>query len=281
MTTTPRSCVLAAALLASLSAVVPATAQSLPERISKTKVIKVAVNQVYPPMEFKDPATGKFVGFDVDLGDALAKELGVTIEWQEATFEQLMPSLTTGRVDMILSGLYDRPARREVADFINYMNSGVQFYTQASRADITGARDLCGKTVATSRATSFPAEIEAWSKANCEAAGKPAIKIEGTADMIIARTALKQGRYDAVAQGSETVPYISSLEPSTYKSVGTPFGGAQHGIAFIKTDTALRDAVMVAMKKLVANGTYASIIAKWNLQSSAVKQVGLNGVPQQ
>jgi polar amino acid transport system substrate-binding protein len=34
------------------------------------------------------------------------------------------------------------------------------------------------------------------------------------------------------------------------------------------------------MRKLVANGTYGAIIAKWNLQSSAVKQVGLNGVPQ-
>jgi polar amino acid transport system substrate-binding protein len=276
-----RPCVLALAAAASFGLLSTASAQVLPERIAKTKVIKVVVNQIYPPMEYKDPMTGKMVGFDVDLGDAIAKELGVTLEWQEATFEQLMPALTTGRADMILSGLYDRPARREVADFINYMNSGVQFYTQASRADLKQAGDLCGKTIATSRATTFPAEIKAWSDTNCVAAGKPAMTVEGTSDMVIARTSLKQGRYDAVAQGSETVPYISSLEPGTFKAVGAPFGGAQHGIAFLKADVGLRDAVMGAMKKLVANGTYAAIIAKWSLQSSAVKQVGLNGVPVQ
>ena len=50
-----------------------AGAQGLPERIAKTKVIKIAVNAIYPPMEFKDPESAKLVGFDVDLGNALAK----------------------------------------------------------------------------------------------------------------------------------------------------------------------------------------------------------------
>ena len=253
-------------------------AQALPERIAKTKVIKIAVNAIYPPMEFKDPDTGKLVGFDVDLGNALAKELGVTLEWQESAFEQLLPSLATGRVDMILSGLSDRPARREASDFINYLNSGVQFYVLASRADVKAPIDLCGKTVGTSRSTSFPAEIKTWSDTNCVAAGKPPITVEGTSDNAAARAQLKQGRFEGGAQGSETVPYVMTQEPNIYKAIGTPFGGLQQGIAFTKADTQLRDAVMVAFKKLLANGTYASIIAKWNLQSSAVKQAGINGV---
>jgi polar amino acid transport system substrate-binding protein len=263
-----------------LAALAPAlvAAQALPDRIAKTKVIKIAVNAIYPPMEFKDPDTGKLVGFDVDLGNALAKELGVTLEWQESAFEQLLPSLATGRVDMILSGLSDRPARREASDFINYLNSGVQFYVLASRADVKAPIDLCGKTVGTSRSTSFPAEIKTWSDTNCVAAGKPPITVEGTSDNAAARAQLKQGRFEGGAQGSETVPYVMTQEPNIYKAIGTPFGGLQQGIAFTKADTQLRDAVMVAFKKLLANGTYASIIAKWNLQSSAVKQAGINGV---
>ena len=54
-----------------------------------------------------------------------------------------------------------------------------------------------------------------------------------------------------------------TLEPNTYKPVGMPFGGAQQGMAFAKADTQLRDAVLGAFKKVVADGTYASIIAKW------------------
>jgi polar amino acid transport system substrate-binding protein len=267
--------------LASLTMLLPAlaTAQALPERISKTKVIKIAVNAIYPPMEFKDPETSKLTGFDIDLGNALAKELGVTLDWQESAFEQLMPSLTTGRVDMILSGLSDRPARRESFDFVDYLNSGVQFYVLASRTDIGAPLDLCGKTVGTSRSTSFPAEIKTWSDANCVAAGKPPITVEGTSDNAAARAQLKQARFEGGAQGSETVPYVMSQEPKVYKAVGGPFGGVQQGIAFTKADKELRDAVLAAFKKLLANGTYAAIIAKWNLQSSAVKQAAVNGTP--
>jgi polar amino acid transport system substrate-binding protein len=265
--------------LVALTALAPAlvAAQALPERIAKTKVIKIAVNAIYPPMEFKDPETAKLIGFDVDLGNALAKELGVTLEWQESAFEQLLPSLATGRVDMILSGLSDRPARRETADFIDYLNSGVQFYVLASNADVNKPIDLCGKTVATSRTTSFPAEIATWSDANCVAAGKPPITVEGTSDNAAARAQLKQGRFVGGAQGSETVPYVMTQEPNVYKAIGTPFGGLQQGIAFTKADPQFREAVLVALKKLVANGGYAAIIAKWNLQSSAVKQVAVNG----
>jgi len=267
--------------LSALVALAPAlaAAQALPERIAKTKVIKIAVNAIYPPMEFKDPETAKLIGFDVDLANALAKELGVTLEWQESAFEQLLPSLATGRVDMILSGLSDRPARRETADFIDYLNSGVQFYVLASRADVSQPADLCGKTIGTSRSTSFPAEIKTWSDTNCVAAGKPAITVEGTSDNAAARAQLKQGRFEGGAQGSETVPYVMSQEPNVYKAIGGPFGGLQQGIAFTKADTPLRDAVLAAFKKLLANGSYAAIIAKWNLQSSAVKQAAVNGAP--
>src|SRR5260370_23412427 len=108
-----------------------AWAQALPERIEKTKTVQIAVNAVYPPMEYKDPQTGALVGFDIDLGHALAKELGLTFEWQESAFEQLIPSLQTERADMILSGLSDRPARRETMEFIDYLKSVSQFFVLA------------------------------------------------------------------------------------------------------------------------------------------------------
>ncbi|CAN5885547.1 ABC transporter substrate-binding protein [soil metagenome] len=266
-------------LLAPFALLAHAQSQTLPDRIAKTKVIKIAVNAIYPPMEFKDPETAKLVGFDVDLGNAIARQLGVTLDWQESAFEQLIPSVTTGRVDMILSGLNDRPARRETLDFIDYLNSGVQFYTLASTADVSTPVDLCGKTIGTSRSTAFPAEIKTWSDTNCVAAGKAPITVEGTSDNAAARAQLKQGRFAGGAQGSETVPYTMTLEPNTYNPVGLPFGGAQQGMAFAKADTQLRDAVLGAFKKVVADGTYASIVAKWNLQSSAIKQIAVNGTP--
>ena len=254
-----------------------AQAQALPDRIAKSKVLKIGVNAIYPPMEYRDPESGKLVGFDIDLANALAKELGVTIAWQEAGFDQLLPSLTTGRIDLILSGLSDNPERRATADFIDYLNSGAQFFTSVSRKDINQAEDLCGRTVGTSRSTTFPNDVRTWSDTHCVGAGKPAIKVEGTNDNAAARSELKQGRLDAAAQGSETVPYVMVLEPGSYKPIGAPFGGVPQGIAFTKADVPLRDAVLAAFKKVLASGAYTAIIAKWNLQASAVKQAAVNG----
>ena len=267
------------AALALVSASVAAVhAADLPDRIVKAKTIKVAVNAIYPPMEFKDPQSGVLIGFDIDLGNALAKELGVAFDWQESAFEQLLPSLATGRADMILSGLSDRPERRESADFIDYLNSGAQFYVLADRAgEFKTPTDLCGKSVGSSRSTSFPKSIEAWSAENCTAAGKPAIEVVGTEDTAGARSQLKQRRLDAGVQGSETIPYAMSLEPDVYRPLGAPFTSVSQGIAFTKEDTQLRDAVLAALRKLTADGTYAAIIAKWHLEASAAKQITLNG----
>src|SRR5690606_22998145 len=100
-----------------------AMAQALPERIAAKKQIVVANVPNYPPLEFKDPKTGTLTGLDIDLGNAIGKKLGVEIKWEEIGFEQMVSSLTTGRADMILSGMSDLPSRHETLDFVDYLNS--------------------------------------------------------------------------------------------------------------------------------------------------------------
>jgi polar amino acid transport system substrate-binding protein len=264
----------ATALLAS-SLLCSANAASLSAYQGKT--LNVAVNAVYPPMEYHDLASGQLIGFDIDLGNALAAQLGATLAWQESSFAQLMPSLTSERADLILSGLNDRPDRRAVADFVDYLNSGAQLFVLAPRAaSFPDASSLCGKTVAISRSTSFVSSTKAWSDAQCVQHGKPAVVIEGTDDSAAARLSLKQQRVDAAVQGTETIPYAMKLEPNVYRTVGSPFAIATQGIGFRKADTALRDAFAHALGELMANGTYAKIVAKWQLQNSAATAVTLN-----
>src|SRR5437667_249907 len=121
-----------------------AAAAGLPDTIRQAGAIHASVNAIYPPMEYKDTATGQLTGMDIELGEALAKRLGVRMVWSESAFEQLMPSLQTGRADLIISGLTDRVSRHEVADFIDYLKTGAQFYVQAASA-MQVAADLCGK----------------------------------------------------------------------------------------------------------------------------------------
>lgn len=268
-----------AALIAAPLAVESAGAVELPEAIRAAGAFRLSVNSTYAPMEFRDPATNELKGLDVDLAAAIAKRLGVGITWSDVPFDQLIPSLQTGRTDFIISGLSDRASRREVMDFVDYLGTGPQFFVLEGSA-ARAATDLCGAKVGTVRSTSFPAEIEKWSKASCEGAGRPAITYVPGENSIDVRNQLKQGRIDAAVQGSETLPYAQSNEPGRYRIVGEPFAVGYQGIAFRKDATQLREAVTGALEALIADGTYAAILAKWGLSANAVAKPMLNASPQ-
>lgn len=268
---------LATALLAGTA--LAASAQALPERIRSAGKIVVATQPNYAPIAFKDPATNQLTGFDIELGEAIGKELGVKIEWQETAFAQMLPSLQTGRVDMALAGMSDLPARRETVDFVDYMVSGAQFYTVTAFKDsIKTPEDLCGKTVGASRSTNWPKQIGEWSEANCVAKGKPAITVVGTEGSVDARTQLKTQRLQGGVQGSETMSHFQKLEPNTYIPLGKPFTRTLAGIPFAKTAEGgqLRDAVKGALERLQASGAYDALIAKYGLTDNVLKPVSIN-----
>jgi len=264
---------------AALVAGTAAQAGELPETIKRAGELRLTVNATYAPMEYRDPATNQLVGLDIDLANELAKRLGVKIVWSETPFAELIPSLQTKRADFVISGISDRSSRREVADFVDYLITGPQFFVLAESA-AKSAIDLCGKKIGTTRSTSFPAEIATWSKQNCEAGGKPAIQFVPGENSIDVRNQLKQGRIDAAVQGSETLPYAQEQEAGKYRVVGEPFSIGYQGIMFRKDDTGLREVVTHHLAAMMADGSYSAILAKYGLGANAVPQPMLNAAVQ-
>ena len=116
-----------------------AMAIDLPPEIAKQGSIKVAIVPNYPPMEFRDPATSTLTGFDVELGEALGRKLGIKIAWQETSFDQMMPAIATGRVDAILSGMTDMASRQDTATFVDYLAQRTAFLRPAiARGGVQG-----------------------------------------------------------------------------------------------------------------------------------------------
>jgi polar amino acid transport system substrate-binding protein len=251
-----------------------AGAVELPPEIAQKGSLTVAIVPNYPPMEFRDPATNALTGFDVELGEALGKKLGIKIVWQETSFDQFMPSIATGRVDAILSGMTDIATRHETATFVDYLRSGPRFFVQQSRAaEFKVMAALCGKKVGASRRTSFPKEIAAWSEAHC--ANNP-IEFVGTDGSADARTQLKQGRIDAAVQGSETLPYLMGLEPDAYAPVGDRIASQYTGLALSVKEKALQQAVAEALDAVIADGSYRALLAKWKLNDNGIEKATIN-----
>ncbi len=277
---------LLAALLFAASLAAPASAQGggdraagpipLPERVRAAGKLVVGTYPNYPPLTFRDPATNKRLGFDVDLAEAIGKELGLPVEWQEMPFVQFFPSLQTGRIDLAIDGISDLPSRRETLDFVNYLRTGAQFYTLDATRAVQQPTDLCGKRVGASRSTNWPNNIEAWSRENCVAAGKPPIAVVGTEGSIDARTQLRTGRIDGAVQGNETIGWLQQNERGVYRVLGAAFTENLAGIPVPKNEPALRDAVKAALERLVASGAYAELLKKWSLEQNAVEAVTVN-----
>ncbi|MBI0539298.1 ABC transporter substrate-binding protein [Roseomonas sp. KE2513] len=255
-----------------------AGAAELPSAIRSRGSITAAIVPNYPPLELRDPATNVLTGFDVELGNEIAKRLGVAMRWQETSFEQMMSSIRTRRADIILSGMSDTAERRGVASFVNYLRSGAQLFTQATRAGEFGTREsICGKSVGASRRTNFVNVLKTFNDTECLARGRPEIRIVGTEGSADARTQLRQGRIDVAMQGGETLPYLMAQEPNTYALIGEPVEYTLMGIATDKDATELQAAIAGVLGAIMADGTYAALLAKWNLTSGSVTELTING----
>ncbi len=255
----------------------PATAQGVFNLVTPGE-IRFLTNPIYPPMEFVDPKTGSLSGFDIDLGKAIAAKMGLKLSWSQAAFAQLQSSLQTRRGDAILSGMSDNVKRRASMDFIDYIATGPVLFTLTSKSkQFKVNTDFCGKKVAGSRSTSFSGDVAKWSKANCVAKGRPAITYEGTEDSNAARLGMKQGRYDGVVQGIETIAYQMRIEPNTYTMVGEPlFQNDVFGIGVSKRNPRLRAALVKTLNDLVKSGEYARLLAKWGLTKNAIRAISVN-----
>jgi polar amino acid transport system substrate-binding protein len=269
--------VVGAALTACLPQVTAAADTDLPERIKSASKLVVGIESTYPPMAYKDPKTNERIGVNIDLVTGLAQELGVAVEWQEMSFEQLMTSLTTGRIDMIGTAISDLPSRREKLTFVDYLATGAQPFTTTAKKDaIKTEVDLCGKIVGAPRTTNYYPATIAWSEKNCTGSGKPAATVNGTAGATATRLDLKQGRLDAAVLGPEYVAYLMNDEPGVYALAGAPLTKTLFGFAFNKQETALRDAVARALGAMIKDGTYEAALKKFGLERQAVTDVKID-----
>lgn len=272
-----RSITLAASAVAALLAGLPGFAQDLPARIAESGVLNVGIERDHPPLEFIDPQSGELVGFDVDLIAAIADKLGVKVNHVNSRFEGLVPNLQTNRIDLIISGMYDTPVRRENnIDFVDYLAAGTVFYTLDSNKDIQEPLDICGRVVTANRGTSYPDTVTKWSDENCIPAGRDPVAVITDTDMATEFLYLNTGRADASLQGTEAIPTVLASEEGPFRTVGGVFTNVRVGMGFRADDKELRDAVFGALETVFESGTYSELIKKWGLEASALDAPTIN-----
>jgi polar amino acid transport system substrate-binding protein len=223
-----------------------------------------------PPLEFYKNGT-QATGSDIDLGNAIASALGLHAVWVNTAFSGIIPALQAGHCDAIMSQLFDKPARRAVVDFVDYMNSSEAVLVAAGNPKhITGISGLCGRTVAAETGTTITDFLSAQSK-KCTQAGKGAITVRTFLRDADALEQLGLGHVDAYGTTLETGAFDISKSGHRFQFAGPAFGQIPTGIATRKNDPALHSAIAGAFATVKSNGTYRQVFAKWGLSADLLK----------
>ncbi|MBN1635869.1 MAG: glutamine ABC transporter substrate-binding protein GlnH [Deltaproteobacteria bacterium] len=219
---------------------------------AQAKELVIGCDTNFMPFEFKQE--GKYVGFDIDLWDAIAKDLGLEYKLMPMDFNGLIPALQTGNIDAAIAGMTIKSKREEVVDFAYpYYDSGLLLMVKADNTTIKGIEDLSDKVVATKLGTTSADFIKKFKTKDT----KLFPNIDG------AYMELGTGGADAVIFDSPAILwYVKTEGKGGVKTVGPLYQGQPYGIAFPQ-GSALREKVSITILKFMEDGTYAKIYKKW------------------
>jgi len=242
------------ALLAALAA---AAVLGAPAALAQNKPLIAGVDGTFAPHAM--PKLGGGVeGFNVDLINEIAKQLGQPIEIFAGQFSGLIPAMNAGKISFVGAPTTVTPQRAENLLFSEgYLNTFYAVVIPAKSPDVTSFEQLKGKTISLTRGSAY----DKWAQEN---AAKYGFKVESFGTNADAVQALLSGRADAHMSGN-TVAAYSVVKANGQLKLATAKvdQGLVWGAAFRKDDPQLRNKVDEAIECLKMNGTLPRLYEKW------------------
>lgn len=243
----------AAALLISALAAGAAQAQDTLAKVRQTGTLVIGNVGAYPPFEYVE--NGNLVGFDIDLGNEIARRLGVKAQWEKFDFNGLIPALQSKRVDVLVTAMTKTPEREQRMRFsTSYYDSGI---AAAVRPGVVIARpeDLAGKVIAVQLGTAGERYVR-------ERAQTTAREIKTYNEFPMALADVEAGRADVVVNTMPVIKYNVVRRGNKLGIVG-PWDTREVGINTRQDDVALMEAINKLLADLKAEGFLAKLDAKW------------------
>jgi polar amino acid transport system substrate-binding protein len=235
-------------------------AKTEPAKVVALKLVKdgqltVGSDTTFPPFESMNGSVAE--GFDVDLMDAIGKELGLTVKFQTEIFDTLIPTLKAGgKFDVIASGMTIKAEREQEIDFSTPYFDSNQSVAMKTGGVYTSPADLSGKKVGVQSGTTGAS----WAVENLKPAGATIVEFKDTAGSF---AALQAGNVDAVIND---LPVTAEMVKDTTKGLAMIAQiptGEQYGFGISKDNPELKAAINDALAKVKASGEYDAIFKKW------------------
>lgn len=210
----------------------------------------------YKPFEYFEKGSKEPTGFDVEIVNAIAEKLGLTVEWKKANFDTIFTAQAAGDFDMVAAASTITEERAEVVAFSDGYYNARQALTVQADSGIASTDDLGeGHVVGVQKGTTG----KAWAEENLVPQG---VEVKSFQEAPDAFTDLESGGVDAIVNDEPSS--IAEVEGRTGLEVVQPIDTNElYGFALQQENTGLREAVNQALADVIADGTYADIFTKY------------------
>lgn len=219
----------------------------------------VGTNAEFKPYEYLEG--DKIVGFDIELMEAMAAEMGCTIKWNNMTFDGLLPALQMGKVDAVIAGMTPTSERIKAVDFSKpYLNfqTGHSVIVRNDEKEIVNNEDLKGKIVGVQLGTKQEDLAKGF--------GAEIVRYDSFTGSLLA---LKQSKVQAVVLDEQSAEkYLKTMDE--VKITDTIYDSDPgESIAVKKGNTELVEKLNAAFDKVVESGKYYEILQKYFPEKAA------------
>ena len=240
------------------------------DRVMDEGSVRIGVRNDNPPLSFINDA-GEWVGFDIDLAEAIANQMGVEHELVVVDGTTRISFLQEGRIDMSIASMNHTRQRDDAIDFsVTYFWDNQSFLIR--KGTYSSIEDLFGATVAANAGSSA---ISSWQEYSA-AAGAPEPEIVEFNDKLAAMQALRDGAVEGYTEDNITMLALAAGDPELELLPGG-HNPVQFGIGVPNNDSAWRDAVNYALQDLWKSGEFEEIYAGWFEGEDAMIQLPLGG----
>ncbi|MDY0190738.1 MAG: transporter substrate-binding domain-containing protein [Desulfuromonas sp.] len=215
--------------------------------------LTVGIDTNLQPFSYKN-SSGEYVGFDIDIWQAIAHKLGLAYEFRPMEFDKILPALQNGTLGAAIAAITINAQREQIVDFsYPYFDSGLSIMVTAERQNIYGIGALEDKIIATKRGTTSATFVSNILKKDVLLSN----------DIETAYQAVLTGTADAAIYDAPALLYfIRTQGQDKLKSVGPRYQKQSYGIAFPQ-NSPLREQVSVALLQIIESGEYDTISRKW------------------
>lgn len=244
---------MAASAVAALLPGRPAHADAL-ANIQKAGVIRVAIPNDFPPFGSLGPDL-KLQGYDIDMANLVAKELGVKAELVPVTSTNRIPFLTTGKVDIVISSLGKNPERAKVIDFTQAYAPFPKSVYGPKDMSIKKPADLAGKTIGVTRGSTEDLALTALAPASAT--------IKRYEDNNATAQSYLIGQVQLVTLGNIVANAVNERTRLRQLDVKFPVEDTPCYVGVGKGETALLDKVNAAITKFKTDGRLNELSQRW------------------